>query len=409
MLQDLTLGRSNDLKAAAGLATISKELLALRGAFGTQLQNINIELTGHTAQNNHRHAELRADIAKMTSEYVQHISDTRAQLVEVQTNVENKILHTASENGLLLEGLIQRQDHMMSNLEAASIHTKKHIRELSLGQNRLHAKLDYLLLGIESLQVSVLGQGTMSTAIFNGSVSEAVISLSQAYPHLHNLLSRISYGGKYDPEVHDPEWLELEFHRLIDDAVTATGQMPRSRPTANQTFPQNASRALSKQIQFVRSHYEGLARKEIGKFLPKQSQPLNSHLAVPFRTYQHTAEIELPTGKLVLILTRDYVSRKRVSTIARIIFIPNIQYKISGVTATFMRLFGVNSRVPPYVSAFGIQAEDSQIFQYIKSGNLPAVRSFFAERRASPSDRDQTGHALLAVCIIRMPLLSKLS
>ena len=408
MLQDLTLGRSNDLKAAAGLATLSKELLALRGALNTQLENINIELTGHNAQGNHRHAELRADIAKMTTEYVQHISDARTQLEKVQTNVENKILHTASENGLLLEGLMQRQDLMISSLEATSIHTKKHIRELGLGQNQLHEKLDYLLLGIESLHVSVIGQGRMSTAIFNGSVTEAVISLSQAYPHLHNLLSHISFGGIYDPEINDPEWLEFEFHRLIDDAVTATGQRSKSRTTRNQTsFSQDASRALSKQIQIVRSHYEGLSRKQVGK-LPKQSLPLNTHLAVTFRTYQYTAEIELPTGKLVLILTRDYVSRERVGTIARIIFIPNSQYKISGVTATFIRLFGVNNRVPPYVSAFGIQAEDSKIFQYIKSGNLPAVRSFLAERRASPSDRDQTGHALLAVCIILVSLLSKL-
>ncbi|OCK82413.1 hypothetical protein K432DRAFT_424190 [Lepidopterella palustris CBS 459.81] len=372
------MGRRNELKAAANVATIARDISECKEDIGS----IEIQLSDQTTRQIQLHSDLRKEVTKARETSTQHFFLTKTQIEEVHTNFKHELTQSASDSQRMIQTLAQNQGEVKSGLE----------------------QLNALLFRPDKLQISVLGNGLSATAVFDGSSTDAVIALSHVYPHLRTVLSHVASGSQVSVALEYAEWIETEFRGLLDDAVTARSQELRSgtngekevgaqRTGESIRMRKHSSRALFKELS-------GKQRlKQSAYSLPCLPSPRSNRSVIT--SFRNITEIDLPTGKLVVIITRENFSNRpnNIATTARIIFVPNALFRISGVTATFIQMFSKEFKVSPIVSLFGVQPKDCPIFSYIKSRDLSGLRDALFERTATPNDRDENGNSLLAYAI----------
>ena len=256
-----------------------------------------------------------------------------------------------------------------------------------------------LLTRLDKLEVSVVSQDRVATAVFTGSAVQAATALSSVYPHLSQTLSRIAAGSDPYLSSEDALWLQLEFEGLLADAWKAAAD--EIAKSAIQPARNLVTSANPRHPQILRPTHPALREKHPPRF---PDIPTRFVLHGPDRggVNERVLEIGLPSGRLSIAVTTGRQTksgqfpRGNFQT-ARISFVPHAGWHLSGLTATFMRDFGVKAKIRPELSTFSVQPVQSPIFTYIASGDLMKVREMLVTGKASPNDRDSDGNSLLTV------------
>ncbi|ORX94927.1 hypothetical protein BCR34DRAFT_620029 [Clohesyomyces aquaticus] len=370
--------KRNELSAAANVDAISRNMAECKEDIG----NIEIQLCDHTTRQLQLHSDLRKEVTKVREANTQHFLLAKTQLQEVHTSVRREVTRTAFETQRMLKTLAQHQTEVKNCLENSKASVFR--------PDKLH--------------ISVLGDGVEATAVFSGSSTDAVIALSHVYPHLRTILSHVASGNQVSVALDYAEWIDKEFRGLLDDAVKARSEELRSGTNKE---PEVGARRAGESIRVRRHPSRSIPNEILGSQRPKQSvcslpclpsSPRNRSVVTSSR---NITEIDLPTGKLVVIITPEVLPNRplNIATTARILFVPNALFRILGITATFLQMFSKDSKVSPIVSLFGVQPKDCPVFTYIKSKDLFGLQDALFNRTASPNDRDEDGNSLLAYAI----------
>jgi hypothetical protein len=269
-----------------------------------------------------------------------------------------------------------------------------------------------LILRLNVPQAATAKNDCKATVLLFGSEIDGAASLCILCPEIY----RILLPSEPDiPRVIFPEatfWLLSQLHALLADVwageVHELATLPlslycsRSRnhwtaPSDGESVRQSSSwNMLSPTVRGdIRSH----------RTFPRSLTP------VPFAETA-VVEIDISTGKLFIIVKKEFtevgrMNLKGVISVGRFLFVPAMDSSLVGIAAVFVRCIGAIARIPRTLSTFGVQPDNSPIFEYLKGRDMAMVRNMLSEKRVSPNDRDESGNSLLWVKVFTTHILVK--
>ncbi|OCL15443.1 ankyrin [Glonium stellatum] len=398
------IGRRNDLRIYENIQSTVNEAHGFRSSLLSQSNTIQEQVSIEAEQAKIRYNLLHQEIAKSSSNANTHCSDVTQRLsgiVQGQSNTEARIIHANTQTMNRFDDISESQHHLCTALNRSISNTQEQLANMSNCQNSIKTGIEQLLC-LDSLQISVAGEKSAPSITFQGSPIQAIQSLSHICPHVYGLISEISVGSQPEKSLELARWLDSELQGLFQCAITAATQNQACNPTKGHPDGQPLHwRGSSTQMDMALTPRDRLYRSRRLKKLAFRRAQAAGRISLT----ETVTELQLPTGRLVIATSENCVhdnilSRDDLLAIgARLLFIPDAKFRVSGLAASFVRTFDQNPVVAPSISVFRVLPYDSPIFSYIKSRNISGVRSLLARGQASPRDRNPAGYSLLYYAI----------
>lgn len=398
----LTSPRRNDLQVYEEIRSTVSEVHGFQTNLVSQSNIIKGQVSIEAQQAKHRHTILRQDIAKSSSDINTHHSNLTQRLgefIQEQSNTEAKNFQANMQTVRRLDDISQSQHRFCTDLTQSISDTKEQLASISSCQDGMKTGIEKIL-RLNNLQISVAGEKSAPSISFLGSPVQAIQSLSHVCPHVYEVLSRISVGSQSGQSLDLARWIDSELQNLFQCAITAATQN-QSYDLANGSLSRQPPhrRYSSTRINTAPTPRDQLHRNwRLNKLAFHRAQAAERILLAETIT-----ELLLPTGKLIIAITEHYVddavlSQDNFLTMGgRVLFIPGVEFRVSGLTASFIQTFDQYSVISPSISVFGILPNDSPIFSCIKDRNISGVQDLLARGQVLPKDRDQNGNSLLDV------------
>jgi len=398
----LTSPRRNDLQIYEEIRSTAAEVHGFQANLVSQSNVIKGQVSIEAQQAKHRHTILRQDIAKSSSDINTHHSNLTQRLGEFtqeQSNTEAKIFQANTQTVRRLDDISQSQHRFCTDLTQSISDTKEQLASISSCQDGMKTGIEKIL-RLNNLQISVAGEKSAPSISFLGSPVQAIQSLSHMCPHVYEVLSRISVGSQSGQSLDLARWIDSELQNLFQCAIT-TATQNQSYDLVNGSLGRQPPhrRNSSTRINTALTPRDQLHRSwRLKKLAFHRAQAAERILLAETIT-----ELLLPTGKLIIAITEHYVddavlSQDNCLTMGgRVLFIPGVNFRVSGLAASFIQTFDQYSVILPSISVFGILPNDSPIFSCIKDRNISGVQDLLARGLVLPKDRDQNGNSLLDV------------
>jgi len=243
----------------------------------------------------------------------------------------HKGVQSVSEN--FIEALQCHTKQLRTSFGRSTSRIERRLENLQSHQNTMQRKLDAVLSNFDELYTSVVG----TEAVFSGSAAQAIVSLSHVYPHLHDVIRRLITGNQINDSSEHRHWLELEFNTLLESVVSISAQKTKSsilkedqHEIRSPIWPNLRRKPVYASPKQALAHDRpALYNKQISHSKDFTAQILDRRPSMIFR---NITEINLPTGKLIVVVTQELCSpeKNRSVLIVRLIFVPRLQFQISG-------------------------------------------------------------------------------
>lgn len=366
----LTRARTNDLEVHKSLQRMNYHHIAFRTAFTRGFDDI---ILGN--------ANINSTTIRTTSE----IRDSVGAMNRDQAIRHDQLTRSASGTEHLLHEL--RSDIFLNSSQTST--------QLS----QLSGDIKDLFNGFQ-LRLCTLSESNTITTVFHGSPTQAAKSLDYLSPHISELISIISAGTQLGSSAEHLSGFVGEFERLLDDAVTAKVMELKAAPAGADQHQLSSIDPVKMRQNLLKDAVRTFRGKGATRGGLPGHETRVANIALPGVVHKEV-QTNLPTGTFYVIVgttTAVHHSAQR-TWMLRLLFIPNIIFRINGLAATFINTMDDTTKIGPFVSTFGIQPNESPIFAHIWEGDIVEVQELFSAKKASVSDRDEYGTSLLAACI----------
>lgn len=254
----------------------------------------------------------------------------------------------------------------------------------------MQGQLSEIAEALNALRIGVERGRNACVTMILGSVADASISVSHIFRFLEDLYRAYSVSDATNKaRLSNARWLQDQFNDIWADVQSATATQIRNKKRRRVSSRAGTVNLEAESQVRTTVPTSGLQQDISGKFM---SISRKRKAAVG----NSTIDVSLPIGSIRMFFIVHRQSGKMLGV--RLIYVParHMQSSLKGVFAACLRGQGAQTLVRS-LSTFQVVPEGSEALEYIRRGNLQAIRDLLATHEIHPNDRDEDGDSLLLV------------